>query len=51
MISNTDITGDKECTIPDVLTVPDWYVPFSMCQLWLVWVIVSTIPNVLFVAV
>ena len=32
-ISNTDITGDKECTIPDVSTVPDCYVPFSMCQL------------------
>ena len=22
-ISNTDITGDNECTIPDVSTVPD----------------------------
>ena len=50
-ISNTDITGDNECTIPDVSTVPDWYVPFPMCQLWLVWVIVHTIPNVLSVVV
>ena len=50
-MSNTDITGDKECTIPDVSTVPDCYVPFSMCELWMVWVIICTIPNVLSVAV
>ena len=50
-ISNTDITGDKECTIPDVLTVPDCYVPFLKCQLWLLWVIVCSIPNVLSVVV